>query len=52
MLMSCLLLLTAHYEWEIAFPPRDVDMSSIRVKFAGGHITIRARRLQLCYSTM
>ncbi|KAJ3483308.1 hypothetical protein NLI96_g6406 [Meripilus lineatus] len=42
----------SHYEWEIAFPPHDVDMSSIRVDLAHGHLTIRARRLQRRSSTV
>lgn len=43
---------TAHYEWEITFPPRDVDMSSIRVDLANGHLTIRAWRMQRRSSTV
>ncbi|THH31489.1 hypothetical protein EUX98_g2697 [Antrodiella citrinella] len=35
----------SHYEWDIVFPPRDVDMNSIRVILAEGHVTIRARRM-------
>ncbi|KAI0080928.1 hypothetical protein K474DRAFT_1556341, partial [Panus rudis PR-1116 ss-1] len=34
----------SHYEWEIDFPPRDVDMNSIRIFLTGGHLTIHARR--------
>ncbi|KAL4246434.1 hypothetical protein ABKN59_009642 [Abortiporus biennis] len=34
----------SHYEWEIQYPPRDVDMSSIRVHLGDGYITIKARR--------
>jgi len=34
-----------HFEWEIAFPPRDVDIKSIRAKFEEkGRLTVRAGR--------
>ncbi|KAH8074789.1 hypothetical protein BXZ70DRAFT_902778 [Cristinia sonorae] len=35
----------SHYEWDIVFPPRDVDMNSIRVSLADGHVIIRAVRI-------
>ncbi|KAJ6588315.1 hypothetical protein B0H19DRAFT_922985 [Mycena capillaripes] len=35
-----------HFEWEIVFPPRDVDITSIRAKFEEqGRLTVRAGRL-------
>ncbi|TCD61055.1 hypothetical protein EIP91_009112 [Steccherinum ochraceum] len=40
----------SHYEWDIVFPPRDVDMNQIRVSLAQGHVIIRAcRRRQSLY---
>ncbi|KAL0953115.1 hypothetical protein HGRIS_004384 [Hohenbuehelia grisea] len=36
-----------HYEWEIAFPPRDVDMGSVHAKFeSDGRLVINIRRRQ------
>ena len=35
-----------HYEWQISFPPRDVDMSAVQAKLEqNGHLLIEIRRL-------
>ncbi|KAF9463962.1 hypothetical protein BDZ94DRAFT_1163053 [Collybia nuda] len=35
-----------HYEWQISFPPHDIDMSSVHAKFeANGHLVIDIRRI-------
>ncbi|KAJ7628413.1 hypothetical protein FB45DRAFT_834338 [Roridomyces roridus] len=37
-----------HYEWEIVFPPEDVQLSTIRAKFsAEGHLSVSAGRRRL-----
>jgi hypothetical protein len=37
-----------HYEWQISFPPYDIDMSAIQAKFeSNGHLYIDVRRLTL-----
>ncbi|KAJ6613605.1 hypothetical protein B0H10DRAFT_1805231 [Mycena sp. CBHHK59/15] len=37
-----------HYEWQITFPPHDVDISTIRAKFdAQGRLTVSAGRRAL-----
>ncbi|KAJ7253034.1 hypothetical protein B0H12DRAFT_1017707 [Mycena haematopus] len=34
-----------HFEWEVVFAPRDVDIAGIRAKFQdGGVLTVRAGR--------
>ncbi|KAJ7151390.1 hypothetical protein C8R43DRAFT_886893 [Mycena crocata] len=34
-----------HFEWEIAFPPNDIDVSAIRAKFdVQGRLTVSAGR--------
>ncbi|KAG6873467.1 hypothetical protein C0995_015170 [Termitomyces sp. Mi166 len=35
-----------HYEWQICFAPRDVDLSAVQAKFeSSGHLTIDVRRV-------
>ncbi|KII85257.1 hypothetical protein PLICRDRAFT_116403 [Plicaturopsis crispa FD-325 SS-3] len=33
-----------HYEWQIRFPPHDIDMSSVHAKVTEGHLTIDVQR--------
>ncbi|KAJ7625101.1 hypothetical protein DFH06DRAFT_979549 [Mycena polygramma] len=33
-----------HFEWEIVFPPQDVDLASIRAKFEHGRLVVSAGR--------
>jgi len=36
---------TAHFEWQISFPPHDVDLSKVQAKFdPDGCLTIRVPR--------
>lgn len=46
---ASLTLLLAHYEWQISFPPYDVDLSKVQAKFdPDGRLTIRVpRRLRM-----
>ncbi len=34
----------ANYDWQIFFPPRDVDLSRVQAKFDKGYLTIRVPR--------
>ncbi|KAJ7337415.1 hypothetical protein DFH08DRAFT_783742 [Mycena albidolilacea] len=33
-----------HFEWEIVFPPGEVDITKINAQFEGGHLNVRAGR--------
>ncbi|KAF9534004.1 hypothetical protein CPB83DRAFT_782665 [Crepidotus variabilis] len=34
----------AHYEWQVSFPPRDVDLSRVQARFENGGLTVRVPR--------
>jgi hypothetical protein len=44
-LLTYLLLYAGHYEWQISFPPADVDLRAVQAKFhPDGRLTIDVKR--------
>ena len=45
------MFLLGHYEWQVSFPPRDIDASSIRAKFeSNGNLVIDVPRRRPDYA--
>jgi len=42
----------ANFDWQISFPPRDVDLSHVRAKFDEGHLTILVPRYRAMLSVI